>query len=157
MSSSTSYIIIDVQGFKSENNGFIPKELAAFNGNQISHYIFRIPFPFNSLPRDLQKQNKWLVENFHGINWSEGFTPLHQFKNIITNLAEKADVIYVKGKEKANHIRKYTSKPVVELEEHPALPELAPNCLHHSRNPCKCALSNVVFLRDTFMKVIPTL
>lgn len=147
-------LIIDVQGFKSEDN-FIPKELAAYNGQQLAHYIFRIPFPLNSLPQNLQRENKWIMENCHGLDWKEGFTPLYQFKNIVLNLSEKADVIYVKGREKTNYIKEYTKKEVVELDEQPALPELSPKCVYHHqpkniKKSCKCALSNVFYLYDTF-------
>lgn len=141
-------LIIDIQGFKSENN-FIPKELAAYNGAQIMHYVFRIPFPLNSLPPSIQKENKWLMENLHGLDWKEAFTPLYQFKNIMLNISEKTDVFYVKGREKANFLRKYTEKDVLELDEKPALPQLEPNCFYHLKKPCRCALSNVLYLYNT--------
>lgn len=92
-------LIIDVQRYKSDNN-FIPKELVAYNGQEIIHYIFRIPFPLISLPPNIQRENKWFADNFHGLDWKEGFTHLSQCKNILFNLSEKADVIYVQGKEK---------------------------------------------------------
>lgn len=128
----SSRLIVDVQGFKSENN-FIPKELAAYDEQQLTHSISRISFPFNSLSPNLQRENKWLSESFHGFDWKAGFTTLYQFKNIIST------------REKANYLRKYTNKEVLELDEQPALPTLEPKCFYHLRSSCKCALPNVFY------------
>ena len=97
-------IIVDVQGFKTSKTTFTPKELAVFDGVHISHYIFKAPFPFSQLPPDLQKQAEWLINNHHCIAWDEGFTPPHYFQNILRKLADAADDIYVKGKEKTKYM-----------------------------------------------------
>lgn len=47
---------MDIQGFKIENNKFIVKEFAAYDGVRISHYIFKPPFPLKMLSPDLYKQ-----------------------------------------------------------------------------------------------------
>lgn len=144
-------VIIDVQGFKIENNKFIVKEFAAYDGKNICHYIFKPPFPMRMLPSNLYKQAIWLTENHHGLNWKDGFVPLHQFPAILQYVTSKSDGIYAKGKEKVEYLQKYSSKPVFELDEQPALEQQEPRCFFHTSDLCICALSNVYYLYDIFL------
>ncbi|CAG9817737.1 unnamed protein product [Phaedon cochleariae] len=112
-------LIIDVQGFRKENNKFIVKEFASFNEVKIRHYIFKPPFPLNFSTSNLQKQADWLVRNFHCIEWTEGYTPLHQFENNMKSLCDGVDLIHIKGREKAEYIRRFTPVPVVEFDDQP--------------------------------------
>lgn len=146
-------LVIDVQGFKVENNRFIPKELAAYDGKKICHYIFKPPFDIKYLPPDLLKQIEWLFKNHHCISWHTGFTPIHKFADILKNLTEKVDIVYVKGKEKTEYIRKYSAKPVVELDEQPSLEKRESLCFYHTKSLCICALSNVYYLYNNFLMV----
>lgn len=146
-------LMLDVQGFKIENNKFIPKELAAYDGTQTCHYVFKSPFDIRYLPSDLLKQADWLMKNHHCILWDEGFTPIHKFSDIIKNLTEKVDRVYVKGKEKAQYIRKYSLKPVIELDEDPPLQQGESHCFNHSKSPCICALTNVYYLYNNFLMI----
>lgn len=146
-------IIIDLQSFTTDNNKFIPKELAAYNGYEICHYVFKPPFPFDMLKLNYQRSAKWLIKNYHSINWQTGFTDLHQFQNIMYDLSKKADTIYVKGKEKADYIQKFTNKIVVEMDEHPAIIHQKAMCFYHNNtNKCVCALTNVHYLYNNFMR-----
>lgn len=144
-------LVLDVQGFTVENKRFIVKELASFDGSRISHYIFKPPFPRDLLPDELQRQTSWLTEHHHCIEWASGYTPLHQVSKILQELTSKADRIFVKGKEKADYLRKYSTKPITELDEHPRIIARPASCLAHTKNICICALSNVYFLYDTFI------
>lgn len=146
-------LTLDVQGFMIENKKFIPKELAAYDGNQICHYIFKPPFDIKFLPSNLQKQAAWLIKNHHGILWKEGFTPVHKFTDIIKTLTEKVDQVYVKGKEKAEYIRNYSSKPVIELDEVPPLQKERPTCFYHSESICMCSLTNVYYLYNNCLMI----
>lgn len=146
------FIILDIQGFKIEKNKFFAKELAAFDGTKICHYIFKSPFHMKYLPPDLHKQAVWLMRNHHCIPWSEGYTPIHKFSEIIKDLTENVDNVYVKGREKSEYIRKYSLNPVIELDEDPPLISKKPSCFYHSKSPCICALTNVYTLyNDTIM------
>ena len=146
-------LALDVQGFKIENNKFIPKELAGYDGYKISHYVFKSPFNISYLPPDLYKQADWLMKNHHCISWNEGNTPVHKFSEIIKNLTEKVDQVYVKGREKSDYIRKYSIKPVIELDEHPSLQKGEPHCFYHSKLPCICALTNVYNLYNNCLMI----
>lgn len=144
-------IIIDIQGFKATDKTFIPKELAAYDGYKTAHYIFKPPYQFNCLPIQLQKQAKWLMNNHHCISWETGFTQVHQFPKIIDSLTTAMDMVYVKGKEKAEFIRQFTKNPVLEFEENPSLKPMDAKCFNHSKLNCICALSNVYHLYNTFI------
>lgn len=145
-------MIIDIQGFNIEKNKFIPKELAAYDGNKVCHYIFRSPFSMNLLEPEFHKQATWLTNNHHGISWNEGYTPCYKIQKILNSLADCTNKIYVKGKEKANYIRQYVTKPVMEFEEKPNLKQSEPKCFYHINSHCMCSLSNVYFLYENFIK-----
>lgn len=146
-----SFVIIDVQGFKTTDKTFTPKELAAYDGNQICHYVFKPPFHFNSLPDHLKSQATWLQKNHHCIPWDQGFTQVYNFDKIIKSLTDNVDVVYVKGHEKAEFLKNIISKPIQEFDEQPALTKANAHCFYHSENNCVCALSNVFMLYDNFI------
>lgn len=144
---SSGRLISDVQGLKSENN-FIPKEPVVYSGEQLMHCF---PNFISTQPlTNIQRENKWLTANFKGLDLRGLFTPLYQFKNIMSDLSKKTDVIYLKGRKKANFIRNYTEKGVLELDEKSPLPELESKCFYHLNSPWKFALSNVFYLFDPF-------
>ena len=143
-------IVLDIQGFKDENNKFIPKELATFDGHKISHYIFKQPYSLNLLSPEAQKNANWLIKNHHGISWNKGFTPLHHFSEIVRKLTDDVQFVYVKGTEKTQYIKRYTLKLIIEINEVPVLVKSTPKCYYHSISPSMCALTNVFFLYNTF-------
>ena len=144
-------IVIDVQGFKTEKNRFLVKELAAYDGCKICHYVFKPPFTFDCLPYEYQKQANWLTANHHCIKWGTGFVPLHKFSAIIPQLTDTTQEVYVKGKEKADYIQKYTRTPILELPDSPAIQQEGSSCFYHSKNLCICALTNVYNLYNQFI------
>ena len=143
-------LVLDIQGFKDEKNQFIPKELATYDGEKIAHFVFKQPFALNLLSPELHKQTLWLMKNHHCINWNAGYTPLHYFAAIVEKITKDVEFVYVKGKEKANYIRKYSAKPIIELDEQPVLAPSTPYCVFHSKSPSMCALSNVLYMYDNF-------
>lgn len=143
---SSSKIVIDIQCFRVENNKLLVKELAAYNGERYSHYVFKPPFSLYSLPIHLRNQVTWLSHNHHCVDWLEGFTSVHKFQDILHKITEDAEQIYVKGFEKAAYIEEHVSKPVYRIEDHPPIEAREPSCFHHTKSPCICALSNVIYL-----------
>lgn len=146
-------LVLDVQGFKVENNRFTPKELAAYDGKKICHFLFKRPFNLNQLPPHLAKEANWLMQNHHYLPWYKGYTPIHKFSDIIKDITEEVDHVYVKGREKAEYIRKYSLKPVMELDENPTIQPGEPQCSHHSKSPSICALTNVYYLYNNFLMI----
>lgn len=144
-------LILDLQGFQDENNKFIPKELAAYDGKRISHYVFRRPFALSLLSPELHANALWVMKNHHCIDWCSGYTPLHFFSSIVKDLTKNANYVFVKGSEKAAYIRKYCYNPIIELDEQPKLQLTEPKCFYHSKSPSMCALSNVFYLYEQFI------
>lgn len=143
-------LIIDVQCFKLENNKFLVKEFAGYDGKRIFHFIFKPPFDRNCLPPKIEQQVAWLINHHHCIDWNEGYTPAHLFPIILKNMVKDYKKIYVKGLEKARFIEQYVESSVVVLEDTPALQLSEAKCCNHRKNPCMCALSNVYFLYEHF-------
>lgn len=146
-------LVVDVQFFKTSDKTKTPKELAIFDGLHMSHFVFKPPYQYNLLPEHLKKEADWIVKYHHGIRWEDGHTPLYLFENILKWHVRNAKDVYVKGKEKADFLRKILNQTVIELPEQPRLNSMEPMCLYHSTSPCFCALSNVYYLyNDFFMK-----
>lgn len=104
------------------------------------------------LGTDAYKRATWLTKNYHFLDWNSGHTPLHKFAAIVKDLTEKADIVYVKGKEKSEFLRKYSAKPIVELDEQPSLGKNIATCFYHLKNDkCACSLKNVFLLYDQFV------
>lgn len=144
-------LVVDIQCFKRENNKFIVKELAAYNGEQLFHCVFRPPFALSTLSPDLQKQAQWLTKNHHCIEWTSGSIPHYMFSKVIEDMTKHVDRIYVKGREKATYLQQFISQPIIELDEEPAISQGSPKCLYHTKSHCICALSNVFNLYETFI------
>lgn len=145
-------LVLDVQGYKISKNTFTPKELAFYDGIRFSHYIFKPPFPWQMLQPEFKKQAIWVMNNHHCIKWEEGFTPHYYFPQILQRICQKSDAIYVKGLEKAAFIRKFTSTPVHEFGEQPALVAREVSCYYHSNTICYCALTNVKYLFNNYVR-----
>lgn len=144
-------LIIDFQGFKIENNEFVVKELAAYDGYRVSHYVFERPFDFKYLPRKYQKQSIWLSRHYHGIDWVAGDIPLSKLDEILNRLSNDESQIYIKGREKANYLRRFINKPLLELDEQPRLIKGSPMCFYHTKANCVCSLFNVYYLYECFI------
>lgn len=91
------------------------------------------------------------MNHYHFIDWNSGFTPVHQFVKIIKILTKDVDMVYIKGNEKFNFMKKYSEVPVYKFDESPPLPLTKPTCFHHNSKKCVCALSNVFFLYHNFL------
>lgn len=102
-----NYAFVDVQGFKDNFNRFILKEFVFITRNITFHdFVFA---PKIWLDESHQKQANWLTENYHGLNWNDGFSSFSEFyKTIKPLLAQK--VIYLKGEEKVKWFN-YTFGP----------------------------------------------
>lgn len=147
-----SLLVLDVQGFKAENNRFIPKELAMYDGSKIAHFVFKQPFDLHQLPPHLIKEANWLMTNHHCIPWYQGYTSINKFDDIIKELTENVEKVYVKGKEKCKYIRKHCLKHVIELDESLVLQKEEPKCWCHSKSSGICAVTNVYILYNNFLR-----
>lgn len=150
--------IVDVQGFKTDDNVFIVKEIAIQCNKHILVLLIGPPFPFKALTKTERNQVCWIERN-RKIYWHEGFIPYSSYKDYIIEYLKNKSRIFVKGYEKANWIREMlygASKidgniNVINIEdfECPNLQSLHDkyqmcseiyNCIYHSAH---CALRNV--------------
>lgn len=146
-------VIVDVQGFKSEENEFIPKEIAIMYKGRVQVLLIKPPRPFYDLTRKERLQVAWIEKN-RGINWNEGFVPYFNYQanfgDFFTNKS-----IFTKGNEKVLWIKDiFRISNVFNLESKncPSLLTLYNNysdssditsCMYHTNI---CALKNVFCL-----------
>lgn len=149
-----SIAIVDVQGFKRDNNAFIVKEIAIAVNDQIQHLLVLPPCPLHNLSTTERKQVWWIQKN-RKINWNDGFIPYESFlRHIQYFLIDKT--IYCKGVEKVTWIKNILDHNDVINLENMNCPKLLSlyeeyrlstdvfNCIYH---PTVCALRNVTSLR----------
>lgn len=151
-------VIVDVQGFKTDSNQFIVKEMAMQYGSKMLVLLFKPPAPFYSLSVTERRQVGWIERN-RGVYWNEGFIPYKDHKHVIKVLLENKDCIYTKGKEKVSWIKEmlaeFSNHRIYNLEDWncPSLSNLSKEeniirdvyscACHHNI----CALKNVLILR----------
>lgn len=147
-------LVIDIQGFFVLKK-FVPKELAAYDGEQITHVVFKPPFNKEYLTDHDLRQSIWLEKHYHGILWNSGLVSLEEMEALMKHLCEKHRTIYVKGKPKTIYLQRFSDK----VQEYPNEEELAlrnylvpPECSFHNIDIGHCALSNVKLLYKCIQK-----
>lgn len=143
--------ILDIQGFMLNRKHFIPKELAIYDGNQLSHYIFKPPFKYHGLTDDNKRQICWLESYFHGLRWSHGWVEFTLFRDILLHETRNDTIVYVKGYEKTKFIQRFLGYKAVEYPgDSPQLCKVSqsPTCTQHLTTGATkhCALTNVLLL-----------
>lgn len=146
-------VIVDVQGFKSEGNEFIPKEIAIMCKGRIQVLLIKPPHPFYDLTKKERLQVSWIEKN-RGIYWNEGFVPYFNYKSCFLDFL-KNKCIYTKGNEKVlwlkdilhiDNVYNLESKNCPSLltlyKSYSTSPDII-SCIHHNNI---CALKNVYCL-----------
>ncbi|KAL7289139.1 hypothetical protein TKK_0017083 [Trichogramma kaykai] len=149
--------ILDAQGFKAHGNRFIFKEVAIIplrsSYDVPSVYLFKPPYGFARLSPLNMNVNRWLERNYHRLKWHRGDISYDELESTLKRALCEARRVYVKGAEKIDWIRKYTSAEIIDFEQLgcPALKNMKrlPACAHHSLNiDSECAVSNVLALKQ---------
>lgn len=162
-------VIVDVQGFKTDSNKFILKEIAMQcsderDNTNVLVLLFKPPFPFYELTKTERRQVSWIERN-RGIYWNQGFLPYKEHANVIANMFMGKERIFTKGEEKVKWIKEllcdYNIKNCVyNLEDKNCINFLQLykeyeqendiiSCVYHSKI---CALKNVLCLRKWYNK-----
>ncbi|XP_043466590.1 uncharacterized protein LOC122501309 [Leptopilina heterotoma] len=148
--------VVDIQCFKRPYNEFVIKELAILPLQQDAHplvYLFEPPYAWSRLPARYKCENRWLTNNYHGIDWAAGDVSYEKLQPIIKEVLIGTPTIYVKGLEKQKWLEKYTSN-VFNLDDFkcPSLKsfsvESSSTCTNHTRSFSNCAVKNVCNLRN---------
>ena len=145
-------IFIDIQGYNC-SFGYIPKELALYDGIRCSNYLFKSPFKKNMLSADDNKIVNWSQE-YHGLEWDFGSIELNEIDSILKHALKDYESfrIYVKGNEKANFLKKFLDEDcicTIPISREPKLSKFKkiPKCYFHKNiNAWHCALANVKLL-----------
>lgn len=169
---NNNYAFVDLQGFISNANKFVVKEIAIITSNTKYHDIVKsTPTPFSDLDAAHKKQAKWLTYNFHGLKWSWGYNTIQNLrKQIVPILNQKT--VYVKGDQKTewleqilSHQKSYVLK-IINIEPLNCSLSLSLNngstyqkfkiCENHTamknEERCHCALKNVLVLQNWFQQ-----
>lgn len=145
-------IIVDVQGFKSDENEFILKEIAIHSNSHILTFLIKPPCPFYDLTKTERRKVCWIERN-RGIHWNEGYIPYSNHKYIIQKILQ-GKIIFVKGVEKRLWLMQLLENSTIynlEDKDCPSLLKLHEkyaekkvySCYYHSNI---CALKNVLYL-----------
>lgn len=153
--------VLDFQGFKSERNEFIVKELALIStgGGLYELQLFQPPCEFNKLTEDVKKQVVWLEKQHHGLFWGSGFRDYSELKDMFKNV-NICGTVYVKGSEKKKFVKTLLSAfnvEIIDLDDMgcPKLDVLKQKMLPYQMKPCtfnhntkNCAYLNVYVLLE---------
>lgn len=154
MNNDTTSIIVDVQGFKNQNNEFIIKELVIGTSEHTQIFLIKPPYPFSALTLE-ERKRVWWIERNRGYRWSEGHIDYKEFKRLIKPYFKKRKII-VKGEEKVKWVRELCEHENVLDISNKGLPNLETlsnlyckdmfsyNCFNHLKY---CALKNVICIK----------
>lgn len=151
-------IVVGIQGLKDKYNNFVPKEVAAVSvkTSYLAHWVVSPPHAYSVLPPSVKRQNTWLKNNHHGIEWTAGETPLRAVEAALKQIAVQADRLFTRGADAAAYLTQLTDCFVINLaeDEEPAprnLPESSTFCIFHGllhkNASLKCALNNAVRIK----------
>lgn len=155
-----SLAIVDVQGFKTEENKFILKELAIVYNDQLQVYLVKPPFSFNNLSATEKKHVKWIERN-RRILWNDGHITYEQCIVDVRKFLSYDIDIYCKGSEKVTWINAVLGRSDVKNLEDVHCPNLL--SLHEKYKSCNwiysctshptmCALKNVTCLKKWYLE-----
>lgn len=98
--------VVDFQAFKTLSNEFILKELAIVGVNEnIVHHFF-IKSPSFQPCGEMKARVKYVTKYIHNIPWNYGHVEKDQALSVLYELTRGADVVYVKGSERVEYLRK---------------------------------------------------
>lgn len=166
-----NYAFVDIQGFKSNTNRFVVKEIAIVTRNTTFHDIIKsTPSSFSELDEAHKKQVKWLTYNFHGLKWNWGSITLQELRKKIEQILN-GKVAYVKGENKIKWLQQIFGFncrlcQIVDIEPLNCALSLSLNngstyekfqiCKEHIAvkhgKRCHCALKNVHILENWFQQ-----
>lgn len=108
--------VVEFHAFQGNKRTFIVKELAIVAKSFQCQIVFQPPFPKEKLNPKKLTTARWLEDNYHKISWDEGDFPYRA--NMIRTLCNPFTVIYTRGREKAEFLRKFHND-VRELDDLP--------------------------------------
>ena len=109
-----SWSIIDFQGFKSNENEFIIKELFILKDDDSSYsYLFKPPFSKDKLSSKAKRTNHYCTKYIHGLKWDAGEVPYRDLMQILRSICKDDIHIMCKGSEKTSFLKKILNPDTV--------------------------------------------
>lgn len=104
-------VVLDVQGFRGNNKEFIIKEISIveLNKRHVIHAFCKEPYNINELSTARRIEARWLIRNYHGINWTYGHVAYEEIGEVLKSALLSYNTIYVKGCEKKKILEVYLS------------------------------------------------
>lgn len=140
--------VIEFQSFRGNINEYIIKELVILDLVKyvVYSFLFKPPFSFKKLKTKIKITNKWMINHFHHIRWTEGFVSYQDVDSIMYHFCTHFNQIYTVGLEKRNWIQLYTTNQVYDVKVDPSFQIYYDNICIHAKNKqhakSNCALRN---------------
>lgn len=164
-----NYAFVDLQGFMSNKERFVVKEIAIITKNIVFHDIVKTtPTSFATLDYVHKKQAKWIIYNFHGMKWHWGSITFQELRKTIDPILS-GKTVFVKGDRKIKWLEqifglKWGLCKTIDIEELNCARSLCINngctydnfnvCENHkamkNQSLCHCALKNARILEKWF-------
>lgn len=147
-------VFVDVQGFKSEKNSFILKELAVLYDDKVQVFLIKPPCAYSDLTAMEKKHVTWIERN-RKISWREGIVPYEYHTSYFLSFFKNKE-IYCKGLEKVLWLKNILDNNNIYNVEEYGCPNLLNlykeynlcsdiySCIYH---PTICALKNVMCIK----------
>lgn len=155
--------IVDMEGFKQEENECVLKELAILpvsRSDDVRVFLFKPPFPWRRLTQKCKHENLWYKHFYHGLNWKSGKYSYDQIYHILRENLSDASTVFVNGKIRKEWLKRFRlDVAVVDITElgylnfHP--PRTVTVCPNHN-GYCKkivCALHTVKLMEKFFTRL----
>ena len=115
---NSEIVVLDFEGFRHKNTGFIIKEVSICSNNYSGTILFLPPVPYNSLTASERKSHHWVSRFLHGLSSSTGSYPYWFLSQIFIaiKLRFPSRKFYAKGKEKSESLQTLLLKEVVDLD-----------------------------------------
>lgn len=109
----TRTLIVDLQGFKVDENKFIFKEVAVLDCTTLTHpklygLVFDAPFPYELQTHEDKRRTRW-IERHLGHTWNEEGIPYDLLSIVLKAYLFGADQVFVKGAEKKVWLREFVT------------------------------------------------
>lgn len=155
----------DVQGFL-VNNKFIAKEIAIFDYEwKTAHFILKPPVDLCANAYKLSKKDyrqiRWLTENYHGLEWFDGFVDYEQLESLIKPILSAYNTIYICGNQKEQFLETLgLNDKAIDMRivgnEFRRLSDMVENennrCIYHKKSMKNmCALKNAYDIAYYFL------
>lgn len=157
-------LIVDMQGFVDNNDRFLPKEVAVVSlddRESIAHWVVLPSIPIQHLSAEAKAKYRWLSSHHHGITWGAGSIEYFRVVLELQKMADQANLIYVRGCEKAEFLKKYIQTKIIDLELNKGnmpftkMPKVRKSCYFHrmQRNSnLSCALTNALKIKQWMLE-----